>query len=88
MVYLCRFAVYFLYIQILIQMGCSYYTKAGTSTKEGYVCDNNDRLWGIVTILYRGITYAFPYPVFAFLINDCLPLIDILLPEDIFYVDC
>jgi hypothetical protein len=66
-------------------MGCSHDTDARTSAKEGYVCDNNDRLRDEMTILYRGIAYAFPYPVFASVVLlaellDGLPLIYILFP--------
>jgi len=82
--------VYFPYIEVLLQMGCSYDTDTRTSAEEGYICDHNNRLRDEMTILYRGIAYAFPYPVFASVVLltqllDGLSLIYILFPENLFY---
>jgi hypothetical protein len=80
--------VYFLHIDVLLQMGCSHDTDTRTSAEEGYICDHNDRLRDKMTILYRGIAYAFPYPVFASVVlltqlPDGLSLIYILFPENL-----
>lgn len=82
--------MHFLYIEVLLQMSCSYDTDARTSAEEGYVCNNNDWLRGGMIILYWGIAYAFPYPVFASVVLlaqllDGLSLIYILFPENLFY---
>jgi hypothetical protein len=81
--------VYFLYIEVLLQMGRSDYTEGGTSAKEGYVRDNNDGLRGGVTMNYRSMSDAISDPILAsaMLVShllDGLPMIYVLLPDNLF----
>jgi hypothetical protein len=81
---------YFLYIQVLLEMGCSYDADTKPSPKKGDIGDSNDGLRGVIVFPGRYISYTIPDPVFTppvfcrELLNR-LSLINIFMPDSILY---
>ena len=64
-IYLGWFAVHFVCIEVLLQVGCPYDTQTGVSAEERYIRDNNNRLRSGVTMNYRSMSDPIPYPILA-----------------------
>lgn len=64
-VYLGRFTVHFLGIEVFLQMRGTENTDTEAPFEEGNIGDDNDRVRDMMMYPYRCVTYTVPYPVLA-----------------------
>lgn len=67
-VYLGRFMVHFLGIEVLLKMGGTEDTDAEAPFEEGDIGDDDDRARDMMMYPCRCVTYTVPYPVFPLLV--------------------
>ena len=67
-VYVDGFVLYFLNIEVLLQMRRSYDTDPEASPEERHIGDNDYGLRGVIVFLCRCVAYTVSYPVFALLV--------------------